>query len=341
MKRESLLGGPRFTLWLILIVFVLALGGCFWKKKTPEPEKSADQLYQEGLELIRDKRFEEARELFNKAKVISTETDLELLAQVAVADSYFEEEEYEAARAQYDEIFKLHSGSTIADYLQYRIGECFFWQVDAIDRDTSQAKKALQAFSRLVEDYPESGYLSLARLRIKKTHTFLAESEFFIGRFYLRKNAYLAAINRFKKALDLYTESGIEDKLLFYLFKAYRSLKDEDHALEYRRLLLERFPNSEYIPLVSSQDKEGHIPDPGDEAKGIRFMEDANIEESLAPAGLAGTYQGGDKDSWTRKLLLLPREGSHGRCIADGRPMNRNREQDMLQRTFLEKIIPW
>jgi outer membrane protein assembly factor BamD len=329
----------RIPLFLILVATLFFLDGCFWKKKVPVEEPSARELYQKGLEMIHKEKYEEAREFFNKVKIASAETDLELLAQIAVADSYFEEEEYEAARAQYEEIFKLHSGGEIADYLQYRIGECFFWQIDTIDRDTTNAKEALDAFNRLVENYPESEYLSRARLRIKEIHTFLAESEFFIGNFYLRKNALFAAINRFKKALELYPDSRIQDKLLFYLYKTYSTLKDEDNTEVYERYLLEEYPNSEYIPMLAVDKTEESRPEREDAVEKASPVHAPRVLVYRPPSGLTGTYQGKDRDSWSRRLFLLQAKAPQDRG-PEGTPDAAEEESDLQNRSFLEKIIP-
>jgi len=374
MARGPLLKKPRLSPWLVFLILLLVQGGCFWKKKTPENEQPAGVLYQKGLELIQKKKFEKAREAFNKVKVISKETNLELLAQIAVADSYFEENEYEAARAQYEDLFKLHSGGEIADYLQYRIGECYFWQMDTIDRDTTDAKEALKAYNLLAEKFPKSEYLPQAGLRIREIHAFLAESEFFIGDFYLRKNALFSAINRFKKALELYPESGIEDKLIFYLYKAYVSLKDHDHAEVYRKLLIERFPNSEYVPMIPSQEKQGlangfedpnetsvrepYFPTVGDSSlpapssrnavKGdlreglqkIALLDEPRPEEDRTPIGIAGTYQGKDMDSWYRRILFPDAGASDRSCsVPPGEPSPEEHE-DLQKRSFFEKLIP-
>jgi outer membrane protein assembly factor BamD len=355
--------------WILLLAILLETAGCFWKKDVPEAEPTGQELYQEGLEQIRKKKFEEARELFNQAKVASTETDLELLAQIAVADSYFEEEEYEAARAQYEEIYKLHSGGAVADYLQYRIGECFFWQIDTIDRDTTNAKESLNAFTRLEEQYPESNYLPLARLRVHEIHTFLAESEFFIGQFYLRKNALFAAIHRFKKALELYPDSGIEDKLVFSLYQTYLALKDEDHAEEYRSLLLERYPNSEYIPQLEPDnavegtaegdfDPAGSSPLPlpllpdkaadREEQQGaVAAPEEPTLQEEPTAkpkhpsAGLAGTYQGRSRDSRWRRVLLLDLKESPEESETTPPDGAAEESEQLRERSLLDKIIPW
>ncbi len=369
MKGSGILhqGGVLFLLVVSLLSFPF-VSGCFWKNRTPKTEPAAHDLYQRGVSLAREKQFEKAREIFNKVKVIAKETDLALLAQISVADSYFEEKEYEAARTQYQEIFKLHSGGRFADYLQYRIGECYFWRIDSVDRDTSNAREALAVFKRLVRDFPRSEFVPPAKLRIRRIQGFLAENEFFIGRFYLRKKAYFAAINRFRKALTLYPGSGIDDKLVFYLYKTYRLLKDEDHAEEYRRILVNQYPNSEFIPLVSGRQggQDAAIEDffkgerdegPSDILAGAPVSPVPGVDQLLSrserhdPAtasgqrkgeiGLAGTYQGRDKNSLWRRLLLLGQKEPERTCPEGLPPLSADTGARLRDRSLMEKIIPW
>jgi len=324
----------RRAVLFLLILTLPVTAGCFWKKKSVKKSPTARELYHQGIDLEKNKRFEEARKIFNKVKVMGTENDLELLAQIAVADSYFEEKEYEAARTLYEEMFKLHSGGPVADYLLYRSGECHFWQIDTIDRDPTHAKKALRVFNRLLRNFPKSEFRAQARLRIQSIHTFLAENEFFIGEFYLRKDALFAAINRFKEALNRYPDSGIEDQLIFYLYKAYRDLKDEEHAEEYRKLLVERYPDSEYIPSVRRLERQGANPSGG------RGDSATCADGSLPSPGLVGTYQGRDRDRRVRRLLIPADRGPSDQCSAEPGGDSRERET-LMQRSFLEKITPW
>ncbi|MDX1764399.1 MAG: outer membrane protein assembly factor BamD, partial [bacterium] len=159
---------------LAALLVILFLGyGCSLKNKKAEPVPTARDLYTEGTKLVGKKKYEEAREFFNKAKGMGTDPEVELLAQIAVADSYFEEKEYAAARGLYEELYKLHAGGKVADYLLYRVAECSFWQIDTIDRDTTSAKAGLKVFNQLIAEYPESEYVAPSRLRIKEITTFL------------------------------------------------------------------------------------------------------------------------------------------------------------------------
>jgi outer membrane protein assembly factor BamD len=342
------------------------LGGCFWKGKGTETEATAQQVYEEGVALIKRNRFEEAREVFNRVKVMGADPSVERLAQVAVADSYFEEKEYEAARVQYEEIFKLHSGGSLADYLQYRIGDCYFWQMGTVDRDSSSAKKGLATFNRFVRDFPQSPYASSARLRIQTIKAFLAENEFHVGQFYLGKKAYFAAINRFKKALALYPDSGISDKLVYYLYRAYKSLRDEDHAEQYRQQLIEEYPHSEFIPMVAAREESAlfrnTLPSaaeapawrpahrlivlamgPGDSAPAgsEEIWPEGRAAWEEVPPGLAGTYRAADRNAWHRRLLLLGEKDETTRCVPCLPEIPPDEKERFLTRSLSEKIFPW
>lgn len=316
---------PRYTGpigFAALLVALLLGSGCSLRNKKAETPPTARDLYTEGTKLVGKKKYEEARELFNKVKGMGTDPEVELLAQIAVADSYFEEREYVAARGLYEELYKLHAGGKVADYLLFRIAECSFWQIDTIDRDTTSAKEGLKALNRLILEYPESEYVAPARHRIKEITTFLAENEFFIGNFYLKKNALFAAINRFKKALTLYPGSGIEDKLIYHLYKTYKALHDEDHAQEYRALLEERYPHSEFIPLLAG-------PEPRSGAEGVS-----------PTIGLAGSYQAEDRNSWARRLLFLGAEEPETAAARNLPPLSRDPEW-LAERSWMGKIKPW
>ncbi|MDX1764610.1 MAG: hypothetical protein R3231_09840, partial [bacterium] len=131
-----------------------------------------------------------------------------------------------------------------------------------------------------------------------------------------------AAINRFKKALNLYPGSGIEDKLIYHLFRTYQTLNDEDHAQEYRTLLEERYPHSEFIPLLTE-------PEAGSEPK-----------QAVLSAGLGGTYQGTNRNSWTRRLLFLGAREPERQSATALAPASRE-TQELAERSLVEKIKPW
>jgi tetratricopeptide (TPR) repeat protein len=159
-----------------------------------------------------------------------------------------------------------------------------------------------------------------------------------VGKFYLRKNALFAAINRFKKALVLYPESGIEDKLIYNLYMTYKTLKDEDHAEEYRSLLLERYPNSEYIPLLPEPDTDRVFT--GSRSAPAMAPGQASEREDL-PIGLSGTYQGKDRNSWKRRLLFLGAIEPGTRLEPDLAEVPEEEKRLLQGRSLLEKVRPW
>ena len=83
-------------------------------------------------------------------------------------------------------------------YAYYLIGQSYFNQIPDVTRDQETTTKALQAMNELVQNYPDSEYAGDARRKVRVTLDQLAGKEMQVGRYYLERKEYIAAINRFK-----------------------------------------------------------------------------------------------------------------------------------------------
>jgi outer membrane protein assembly factor BamD len=162
------------------------------------------------------------------------------------AESFFEKEEYPEAIVEYQHFLDLHRIHTLAPYAQFRLGESHFKMVKSIDRDPDPVYKALESFEKLLKDYPGSRYESDARERIRSCHNFLAEAHLFVGKFYLRREAYLAAAHRFEAVVKQYPDIDASSEALYYLALSYHELGAEQWAKERLIELAERYPQNKH-----------------------------------------------------------------------------------------------
>jgi outer membrane protein assembly factor BamD len=162
------------------------------------------------------------------------------------ADGLFEDKKYLEAGQEYRGFLDLHPAHESAAYVQYRVGLCYFKQIHTADRDMDPSLKAMEAFQTLLTLYPQSPYVEDAGQKIKTVRNGLAEREFYVGQFYLKKKAYPAAIERFKKVLQDYTDSGVKEKTLYYLGLAYEASGQSVQAEESLHDLLVQFPDTSY-----------------------------------------------------------------------------------------------
>jgi len=161
-------------------------------------------------------------------------------------DKLFEEKQYIEAGQEYRNFLDLHPAHESASYVQYRIGLCFFNQIQTVDRDMDPLYKSLEAFQTLLAVYPGAPNAADAEAKIGIIRNKLAEREFYVGRFYLHKKAYPAAIERFNTVLREYPDAPVAEKSLYHLGLAYEGFGEPHQAVESLKNFLDRYPGSPY-----------------------------------------------------------------------------------------------
>lgn len=162
------------------------------------------------------------------------------------AESFFEKEDYPEAIIEYQHFLDLHRAHTLAYYAQYKLAESYFKQIKSVDRDPDPVYKALEAFEKLRREFPGNRFDSEAVERIRECHNFIAQAYLFVGQFYYRRDAYLAAAHRFEAILKQYPDLDVAGDALYYLALTYKEMGADDWAREKLIALAERFPNNQY-----------------------------------------------------------------------------------------------
>ena len=133
------------------------------------------------------------------------------------AEAFFDKDEYAEAAIELTHFMELHRAHALAPYAQFRLGEAYLKQARTIDRDPEPVQKAMAAFEKLRSDYPANAYDSQAVARIHDCKDWLAQTHMFVGQFYYRREAYLAAAPRFEAILKDYPEMNVAPDALYYL----------------------------------------------------------------------------------------------------------------------------
>lgn len=160
------------------------------------------------------------------------------------AEAFFEKEEYPEAIIEYQHFMDLHRVHVLAPYAQFKLGESHFKMIKTVDRDPDPVNKAQLAYEKLLKDYPGSKWEANALERIKSCNDYVAQARMFVGKFYYRREAYLAAAHRFESVVNQYADLAIAGDALYYLALTYKDLGAPDWAQEKLALLLERYPNN-------------------------------------------------------------------------------------------------
>jgi len=215
MKRIIIFG-------LISLLFVLGCAGLDTKE-----EKTAQELARDGMDQFNRGRYSKSIASFEKLKSWYPFSKFVPFAELKIADANYNIKEYEEAVAAYEEFESLHPRNEAIPYVIYKIGLCYFKQIDTIDRDQTTAKKALNMFNRLKKQFPGDSYSIKAEENIKKCLKSLTGHELYVGLFYLKSKHYQAALHRFKSILTQYSDVGVHQMALQHIAACEALLKEQ------------------------------------------------------------------------------------------------------------------
>ena len=262
MMRMMLQAGKRTIAALALGVAVLAAGTACAGKKKPDKitrellTESKEALFEKGKALVERKKFEDGRKYLNHVFETYPNENLGREALLLVADSYFRQKStssYTEARYRYRDYLNRYPGAPRRDYARYQFALCYDMEHEKPDRDQTATREAIEQYRALIREYPDSGYSGAARERIRQLTDLLAEHDFGVGYFYLRKGAAASALSRFADIEQRFPDYGARDKLFYYQAVALGRMGRKDESRRYFDRVIEEFPQSEFARKARSK----------------------------------------------------------------------------------------
>jgi len=222
-----ILFGKRAAVILIVIVAV-ALTGCTRKGKEKDKVsldgKTPEQIFNSGEALLSKRQSSKAAVRFSEVERLYPYSDWAKRSILMTAFAYHEADKYEESRAAAQRYLDFYPADNDAPYAQYLIALSYYDQIDNVSRDQGVTFQALQALRTTVERYPDSEYANSALLKFDLALDHLAGKEMQIGRYYLKRGYYTAAINRFRIVVEDYQTTTHTPEALHRLVEAYLAL---------------------------------------------------------------------------------------------------------------------
>ncbi|WP_111415361.1 outer membrane protein assembly factor BamD [Billgrantia lactosivorans] len=253
---------PIATRLIALLLAAALVSGCAGRSATEEePDEfegvAEQQLYDEARDALEDGRYTTA---ISRLEAIDTRYPFGRHAEQAQLEliyAYYETSDWEATRAAASRFIRLHPTHPQADYALYMRGLAS-WQagrfslerlrlIDISKRDLGASRDAYTDFRELVSRYPDSEYAPDAEQRIVYLRNVLARHELHVADFYLRKGAYLAAVERGRWVVENYPEAEATRDALAVMVEGYLGLDMRDRAREVLQVLIENDPNNDRL----------------------------------------------------------------------------------------------
>jgi outer membrane protein assembly factor BamD len=266
VKGRAVHGGTRaLGLRLAAIMSAALFSACAGTKKPDRITKDLlslpkETLFEKGKTLLAKKKPQEARKYLNFVFESYPNDPLGQQALLLVADSYFRARSaagFLEARYRYRDFVTRYPSAAQRDFALYRYALCYDREHETPDRDPTNTREAITQYEILLREAPGSGYAAEAKSRAAALRDLLAEHEFAVGYFYLRKGDPAAALGRFRFTSDHFPEYSAKDKLLFFTGRALDRLGRPDEAAKSFSDLAAAYPAS---PWTVRLRKERHFP---------------------------------------------------------------------------------
>ncbi len=238
-----------------IAALAVSLSGCgtgalwdkFAKKEETFSEEPADKLYNEGLYLMNESRdIKAASKKFEEVDRQHPYSEWARKSLLMSAYAHYEAGDYDSCIGAATRYVTLHPGSPDAAYAQYLIAASHYDQIPDISRDQGRTEKAMASLEEVIRKYPTSEYAMTAKKKLEGARDQLAGKEMDIGRYYMNKRDYTAAINRFKLVVTQYQTTRHVEEALARLTEAYMTIGIVGEAQTAAAVLGHNFPDSRW-----------------------------------------------------------------------------------------------
>jgi outer membrane protein assembly factor BamD len=208
----------------MLVAFLAACGNQPLSDESLE-NLTPEQIYQQAeFELESQNQPERAIRYFSEVERLYPYSEWAKRAVIMQAFAYHQDGQYEEARAAAQRYLDYYPDDEDAPYAQYLLALSYYDQIDEVGRDQGLTFQALQGMRDVIELYPDSDYATSAMLKFDLAFDHLAAKEMEIGRYYLKRGHYTAAINRFRVVVEQYQTTSQTPEALMRLVESYLAL---------------------------------------------------------------------------------------------------------------------
>lgn len=243
--------------FILLAITTLVVAACASSSADKEAKASPAALYSDAKDEMNNGQWERAIPILERLEARAAGTPLAQQAQLDKAYAQYKASEQAQALATIERFVKLHPASPALDYALFLRGVINFNDdlglfsgitgQNLAERDQKASKESFEAFNELVTRFPDSKYAADARQRMNYIVSTLAQSEVHVARYYYKRGAYLAAINRAQTTVSDYRDVPAVEEALFILYKSYDAMGMTQLRDDAKRVMEKNYPNSEFL----------------------------------------------------------------------------------------------
>jgi outer membrane protein assembly factor BamD len=249
----------------VLLALTLCFVAACSSNKSREFMGTPERLYELARKALDSSNYRDAVEYYEQLEARFPFSNPARQAQIDLMFAYYKARQPESAIDQADQFIRENPTHPRVDYAYYIKGLVSFernrnflerwFNADLTQRPPIDARKSFQAFQTLVQRYPNSEYAPDARQRMIFLRNRLADYEVHVARYYLKRGAYVGAINRAKYALENYDGAPAIREALQIMATAYEALDMKELAASTQQVITENYGK---LPDLVNEERKKH-----------------------------------------------------------------------------------
>ena len=235
----------------IQILLMCLLIACSNEKKVSVvKEKNIEtqmiEAFEEGYKELENGDVLFAAKKFNEAELLYPQSEWAPKAALLAAYSYYSQDYYYDAEYELNRFLKVYPNQKNVPYAHYLLGMVYYERIVDEKKDLKPLIMAEEKFKFIEKNYPNTDFALDSSYKLNLINDYLASKEMYIGIHYIKKNKWIAAINRFKNVVNKYDETSFIDEALHRLVELHYNLGLIEESQKYASLLGYNYQSSEW-----------------------------------------------------------------------------------------------
>ena len=230
----------KIKYFLILLSFVFY--SCAKETKVTVIKEISQDLemitaYKEGLKGLEENDFYYAAKNFLEAELLYPQSDWAPKSALMASYAYYLQSFYSKALTNLERYLKTYPNEENIDYAHYLIAMIYYETIEDEKRDTKPLLRAKNKFEFIIENYPETDFALDSKFKLELIQNILASKEVYLGRHYIKKEKWIAAINRFKNVTEEYDQTIYVEEALHRLVEINYKIGLIEESQKYANIL--------------------------------------------------------------------------------------------------------
>ena len=204
------------------------------------------KAYNEGVEALNSGDPTYASKKFNEAEMLFPQSEWAPKASLMSAYAYWSEEYYSNSIGELERFIKLYSNNKNLDYAYYLLAICYYESIEDEKKDLNYLLDSKKNFQIVVDKFPNTDFSLDAKYKLELINDLMAAKELYVARHYMKKQKWIAAINRLKNILNNYETTIYIEEVLHRLVEVHYIIGLEDEAKKYAKILGYNYKTSKW-----------------------------------------------------------------------------------------------